>query len=349
MPTLTTPVVFKGALASPFTRKMQALLRYRHIPYSYLIGNQAETLGMPKPRVELLPTFYLPDSTGALQAVTDSTPLIRRFEVEFAGRKVRPEQPALAFLDSLLEDFADEWVARIMYHYRWHYAVDAQKAGTLLPIHFMGTAQADEVLQQGKSMFSQRQISRLGLVGSNPSSVAMIEHSYTRLLDLFDAHLREHPFLLGTRPAAADFALYGQLSQLTAFDPTPTALTLTRSPRVFAWTGMTEDRSGLTPHDTDWFDPAALPPTLIELLGEVGRGYVPHMLANARAVAAGESQVHVQIEGQPWALQAVPYQAKCVRWLREEYAALPAMDQALVHTLLERTGCAALMDEALPA
>jgi glutathione S-transferase len=348
MHAIPTPITFKGAPGSPYTRKMQALLRYRHIPYRYLIGNRADLLGLPKPRVELLPTFYLPNGDGLVEAVTDSTPLIRRFENAFADRSVRPPQPALAFLDSLLEDFADEWVTRMMFHYRWHYAADADKAGTLLPMQFMGICQPDSLLKPGKTMFSQRQISRLGLVGSNPTSVPMIEHSYSKLLDLFDAHLREYPFLLGARPASADFALYGQLSQLAAFDQTSATLTLARAPRVMAWSGLTEDLSGLDPQDTDWFDPTALPQPLLNLLHEVGRGYVPHMLANARAVGAGEKQVHTQIDDQPWTLQAVPYQAKCVRWLREEYAALPATDKALVHALLERTGCAALVDETLP-
>lgn len=348
MTAIPTPIAFKGAPASPYTRKMQALLRYRQIPYRYLIGNRAELLDMPKPRVELLPTFYLPNSSGALEAVTDSTPLIRRLESAFPERSVRSPQPALAFLDSLLEDFADEWVSRIMFHYRWHYAADADKAGTLIPMHYMGICQPDSQLKPGKMMFSQRQISRLGLVGSNPTSVPMIEHSYKKLLDLLEAHLHEHPFLLGSRPGAADFALYGQLSQLAAFDPTPMALTLERAPRVTAWTGLMEDLSGIDPQETDWFDPAALPQTLIDLLREVGRGHVPHMLANARALSAGEKQVHVQIDGQQWTLQVVPYQAKCVRWLREEYAVLPANDQAFIHALLERTGCALLIDETLP-
>jgi hypothetical protein len=54
------------------------------------------------------------------------------------------------------------------------------------------------------------------------------------------------------------------------------------------------------------------------------------MLANARAVSAGEAQVHTQIDGQQWTLQAVPHMAKCVRSLREEYAALAGSDQALL-------------------
>ena len=37
-------------------------------------------------------------------------------------------------------------------------------------------------------------------------------------------HLRQHRFLMGARPGASDFAVYGQLTQLAHFDPTPMAL-----------------------------------------------------------------------------------------------------------------------------
>jgi glutathione S-transferase len=147
---------------------------------------------------------------------------------------VRPLQPALAFIDSLLEDFADESVTCMMFHYRWHHAADADKASTLLPMHFMGICQPDSTLQPAKSIFAQRQIGRLGLIGSNPTRVPMIEQNYARLLDLFDAHLRGNPYLLGARPAAADFALYGQLSQLATFNPTSSTLTLAHASRVLA-------------------------------------------------------------------------------------------------------------------
>ena len=63
------PVKFKGAPGSPYTRKMLAYLRYRHIRYELLIGDQASAMGLPEPRVSLLPTFYLPDSNGALAPV----------------------------------------------------------------------------------------------------------------------------------------------------------------------------------------------------------------------------------------------------------------------------------------
>lgn len=105
---MKTSLLLKGAPGSPYTRKMLALLRYRHIPYRLLTGAVADRLGLPRPAVELLPTFYLPNIDGVIEAVTDSTPLIRRFESEWPARQVRPDHPALRFIDSLLEDFADE-------------------------------------------------------------------------------------------------------------------------------------------------------------------------------------------------------------------------------------------------
>ncbi len=64
--TLPTPLRFMGAPGSPYTRKMLSLLRFRHIPYQLLIGDQSVQIGLPKPKVSLLPTFYLPNDKGEL-------------------------------------------------------------------------------------------------------------------------------------------------------------------------------------------------------------------------------------------------------------------------------------------
>ena len=102
--TLATPLTLLGAPGSPYTRKMLGVLRYRHIPYRLILQGSPEHLKRPQPKVPLLPTFYLPDDTGQEVAVTDSTPLIRRFEAEFPERRLLPADPVLNFLDALLED-----------------------------------------------------------------------------------------------------------------------------------------------------------------------------------------------------------------------------------------------------
>ena len=67
------------------------------------------------------------------EATVDSSPQIMRLEGEYDGRRVVPTDPALAFIDGLLEDFGDEWLTKAMYHYRWAYDDDIDKAGHLLP------------------------------------------------------------------------------------------------------------------------------------------------------------------------------------------------------------------------
>ncbi len=339
---MTEPVALSGAPGSPYTRKMLAVLRYRRIPYRYLIVSNPALADMPRAKVPLLPTFYLPGTDGALEAVTDSTPLIRRFEGEYAGRSLIPGNPALAFLDALIEDYADEWLTKAMFHYRWAYATDIAKASAILPC-WRGLSVPDSDLAERGRAVAERQIGRLRYVGSNTVTGPIIEASYKRFLEAFEDHLRVLPYLMGRRPGASDFATYGQLTQLAEFDPTPAALTLSVAPRVTAWVGMMEDQSGVEPADEDWIDPANPPPTLKALLREVGRVYTPVMLANARAVAAGAAEVAAEVDGQAWSQQPFPYQAKCLKTLREAHAALDPDARKVVDAALDGTGCEALL------
>ena len=117
------PVNLVGGTGSPYTQKMVALLRYRRIPYQIQWGQPeaaCEALGVQKPRPIFMPTFFFEGESG-LTAECDSTPIIRRLEETYSGRSVLPTDPALAFIDYLIEDFADEWCTKYMFHYRWHF------------------------------------------------------------------------------------------------------------------------------------------------------------------------------------------------------------------------------------
>jgi len=320
---MTEPVALSGAPGSPYTRKMLAVLRYRRIPYRYLIVSNPALADLPRAKVPLLPTFYLPGADGALEAVTDSTPLIRRFEREHGDRSLIPGDAALAFLDALIEDYADEWLTKAMFHYRWAYAADIAKASAILPC-WRGLSVPDADLAERGRAVAERQIGRLRYVGSNDVTGPIIEASYRRFLEAFEAHLRVMPYLMGRRPGASDFATYGQLTQLAEFDPTPAALTLSIAPRVTAWVGMMEDQSGVEP-------------------SEIGRVYTPVMLANARAVMSGAAEVSAEVDGQAWTQQPFPYQAKCLKALRDGRAALAPEARKIVDAALDGTGCEALL------
>lgn len=335
------PILIAGSPGSPYTRKMLAVLRYRRLPYRFVHASKVRDT-LPAPKVALLPTFYFPDEAGALAPMTDSSPIIRRLEREHVGRSVIPADPALALIDALIEDYGDEWLTKAMFHYRWSFADDITKSATVLP-NWFGKPLVDGELKAMGDGFAARQIGRLSYVGSNNVTAATIEASYKRLLAILDRHFAVHPFVLGDQPGSSDFALYGQLTQLALFDPTPMAVATASAPRVIAWAHVIEDMSG--EEATGWVDPAALPTTVTALLGEIGRTYVPLLRANSYAVQGGADRVSTVIDGRVWEQAPFPYQAKCLAALRAQFGALDPADRSRVNHALAGTGCGALFDD----
>ena len=333
-----------GAPGSPYTRKMLAVMRFRNIPYRLERHSPMMNAGEDKhsktrvqPKVPLLPTYYFKDERGEEIAVTDSSPLIRRFEKEYDGRSIIPSDPALAFIDMLLEDYGDEWLTKAMFHYRWYYDADIKKAGDILP-RWRGISQPEEQSRAMGDFIRERQISRLSYVGSNEVTKPVIEDSFKRFIHLLDKHLTALPFLMGERPGSADFAIYGQLTCLALFDPTPQAVILKECPRVYAWVEVMEELSGYLVFDDDWLDIDHPPETLKNILAEGGRIYAPYLIGNAKAVMEKADKLEMELDGKPWEQNPFTYQAKCLHWLREAYEALNDKDRARVDTVLEGTG-----------
>lgn len=247
----------------------------------------------------------------------------------------------LRLIDALLEDLGDEWLSKCMFHYRWAYAADTKKASDYLAYCQQMTLSAT-VARQFQKMFAERQISRIGVVGSNTTTAPVTEASWERFLRVFDAHIEQQPYLLGERAGAGDFACFGQMTMLVITDPTPMAVAIEVSPRAYAWTERLEDLSGLEVSDDDWLDRSTPSPTLHALLSEVGRVYAPFMIANADTVERRAERVECEIDGQPWVQEPFGYQAKCLRRLRKRYATLSSADRSRVGAVLAGTGCEAL-------
>ena len=111
------PIPIVGNPASPYTRKMLALMRYRRIPYSVEWGDPRaliKKMGLEEPKPILLPVLVF-NIDGKNKAITDSTPIIRHLENEFSVRRVIPSDPKLNFLNYVLEDFGDEWVLSLIH------------------------------------------------------------------------------------------------------------------------------------------------------------------------------------------------------------------------------------------
>jgi glutathione S-transferase len=283
-----------------------------------------------------MPVLYFPEN-GSYEATSDSTFQIRRLEGEVENRSALPADPALAFIDFLIEDYADEWVTKMMFHYRWAIPENVANANKIMPR--WNLAVPEPLAEQFPDVFGQRQIDRLAVVGSNPTTGPLIEASYRRLLGVLESHFQLHKFVLGGRPGLSDFGLFGQLSQLVQVEPSSQALARAEAPRVVAWCDALEDLSGEEPQDGDWLRCGDLPATVRALLSEIGRTYAPFLLANAAALEHGADQVECTLDGAIYTQTPFKYQGKCLSWLRGAHDALPSEARAAVDKALAGSGC----------
>jgi glutathione S-transferase len=324
-----------GALGSPYSMKMRAVLRYRRLPHIWVHGPEAMGIAGSKVKAPVIPVIEYPD--GSFH--NDSTPLIHDLEARHAGRSIVPPDPARAFLAALTEDFADEWMTKAMFGYRWLADVDQIQMSRWLAFDQMkggGLARS----QQAAEMFRARQVGRMAIVGCTEANFPLIEASTRAVMAALEDHVTDRHCLFGTRPSLAEFGLYGQVSQL-GVDPTPEAMLRRDYPYTLRWLLHIDDMSGI---DGEWDAPdAPLSPVVGKLLTVIGDLYFPFLVANAAALAAGADTFAFTAMGHRYSQGTFKYQAKCLAELRARFAALPADARATLEPLLGEAGCLAAL------
>jgi len=321
-----------GSNGSPYSVKIRAVLRYRRIPFIWERITSANADVLKRVKVPVIPVLEFPDGSYA----NDSTPLIYDLDRRHAERRIVPDDPGQAFLAHLIEDMADEWGTKLMFHYRWHDPVDQEFCSTWLARERLGGA-GQAAIDAAARQFRDRQVGRMALVGVQAANRPVIAETYERILAALEGHLATGEFLFGDRPSLAEFGLYGQLWQL-AFDPSPALMMRRLAPKVFAWLHRLDDASGVEPGS--WRDPAA-PATeatkaLLRVAGEV---YLPFLMANDVATSKGAESFTVRLLGRDFTQGPFKYQARCLAWLREEFAGLPKDASERIAPLLKDTGC----------
>ncbi len=329
---MTAGYILHGFDPSPYSVKVRAIMRYRRIPFVWKAAGFPRDVAVAAGLPPVIPVLRFPDG----RMMNDSTPLAHALEREHPGeRSIVPDDPLQAYLSDLLEDFADEWATKMMFHYRWFYAADRAFAQDWIVTSRNPTLAADE-RRADKQAFNDRQVGRMAMVGCTEQNRPVIEDSYRFVLDTLDRHLRTVPFLFGSRPSLADFGLYGQL-QILSVDPTPMAEMRARAIDVYCWLLRLDDASGI---EGAWLDPAAgLPEGVRALLCHCGETYLPFLAANTRALQDGAAEVTLDIQGRPYAQAPYRYQGKCHDTLRKKRVALPAEVRRRLDPVLDETGC----------
>ena len=326
-----------GVLGSPYAAKLRALFRYRRLPFDWLpaVLDWAPDYVSVRPelaaiRPAVIPVVWFPHD-GSYR--NDSTVVAFDLEKLHPHRSVVPDDPGTAFLSHLIEDMGDEWCLKIAFHYRWGSEDDRNYTNRLVMAELLGGGVPQASIQTAARQFRDRQMSRMPLVGCTPGNAKLIEVTYERTLDAL-ARLREaQAFLFGSRPSLGDFGLFGALFTCRN-DPTPGAIMARISPATLDWIGQLDEGSGI---EGNWCQAVAAP--VLDLLRLAGNVYLPFLQANAAAVARGEREVALTLLGRPYRQNSFRYQAKCLFWLRAEYAAVTGAAKTRLDAVLEETGC----------
>jgi glutathione S-transferase len=283
--------VVHGGPMSLFTRKLEAALdfygvAYRHEHKGPRDGSELEgRAGSHQIPLLLTPeNWILADTTPILGMMDERYPLRRMFPIGLPGLLVH-----------LVEEILDEWVARVMVHYRWHYPENTRDVLATI----LGTQLSlEEAVRHPAAQWGPRACRATGTELVEHQQAA--ENEYLGVLETLEAQLAETPYALGSRPCAVDCMLLGGLRAHTNRDPVPD---LSDFSRVLEWNAQSPawfgDGELATFHESTPF---------AQYIVEIGREhYAPFLLGNANALAAGKKSFVVDTYGTPCSYLTRPY------------------------------------------
>jgi glutathione S-transferase len=315
-------VVYGGEL-SYFTRKLTAALNFYGAPYQ-LRPKTPEVVEEVQLRsgTHQVPVLHTPENW----MIGDTTPLLELLDGRYPARRLFPAGP-LGVLVHLIEEYFDEWVARTMVHYRWHYPRSARFAALRMT---GGNAEAAARI----AAWGPRACRATGT--DSPHQQQAAEAEYRRILDAAERQLGETRYLLGDRPTAADCIVLGGLRAHTNMDPDPKEL-MADYPRLVAWAEDDADRwdgSGeLAPF------PESTPFARL-VLAELREHYLPVLRANVAALADGAKAFQAQSYGETVSYLTREYPVRAWSMIGERLNRLGAAEQGAVHGWAEDAGLA---------
>jgi len=270
--------ILYGSDFSLFTMKLDAALQFYGADYSLErktpdIARDVES----RSGTHQVPVLLTPENW----MLGDTTPILQLLDGRFPGREMFPKGE-LGVLTQIIEDYFDEWIARTMVHYRWHYEECAVFASERMT---GGNKEAAVTIRA----WGPRACRATGTDSKHQQQQA--EAEYMRIMQAVEDQLALTPYMLGGRPSAVDCILLGGLRAHTNKDPVPKRA-IARYERVVEWAEHTADQWD---GQGEW---AAFPestPFVQFVLGEMRNTYVPFVMGNAAALNAKAKAFHAEI------------------------------------------------------
>lgn len=315
---------------SPYSDKIRAFLLYKKLPFTEQLENAETRFSVLQARTgkTMVPVVITPDD----RALNDSTAIAAHVEALAPEPPTRWKDAETDAVAMLLEDYADEWLVRIMLTSRWYHAADAAQNAAIIACGMThGVPGLD--FQRAAREFPAGISSNLPKMGATPENAEGWYAMLPRILSAVSEALTRSLFLTGAAPHQADFALYGQLNQVRR-DPTGSGWIGNAPVRVREWMDRLEAAftGNLAPAPSPLDDLATLGP----LVDEMAQTYLRMQVANALAVEAGAPEVRVMLpDGFEFRAAPAKYNAKLLAANLDTLETLYAGGGALPSTVAE--------------
>ena len=322
------PYVIHGIPRSLFTRKLQAAFDFYGLDHAMEprgIGGD-DDLGQ-RAGTHQIPILETPEGW----ALADTTPILGLLDARVPARRLFPEGP-LGVLVHVVEEILDEWVARVMVHFRWHYPENTAHVISELTGKPVGL---EEAQQHPMAQWGPRSCRATGT--EHPAQQQAAEDEYLGILRALEEQLDRTAFALGDRPCAVDTILLGGLHAHTHADPIPD---LSAYPKVLAWA-----EGGAA--KTAWSGRAAAAlapfpestPFARHVLAIGSEQYAPFVRGNARALGDGAKAFQISTYGEETSYLARPYPERSRQQVQRRIAdTLSGSEQEAVARWLEELG-----------
>ncbi len=302
-----------GGELSYFTRKLEAAMIFYGVPFDMRNKNtsQPEVIES-RSGTHQVPVLHTPENW----MIGDTTPILQLMDARLPRRAMFPAGPT-GVLVHVIEEYFDEWIARTMVHYRWHYEASAVFASTRM-------AGGNPEIAARLRNWGPRACRATGTDSEVQRKAA--EDEYLRILSAMEQQLSETAYLLGDRPTAVDCVVLGGLRAHTFMDPDPKEVTRQFS-RVVNWCETTAD---------EWDGNGELADFPLTtgfatfVLDEMRETYCPYVLANAKAQQAGAKAFHTNIYGEEVSYLSRPYPEQSRKMVNNHIKALPDSQQSEV-------------------
>lgn len=276
----------------------------------------------------LIPVLQSPDGEWRF----DTTPIALDLDRLNPGAALLPPDPVAGLLVRIVEEFFDEWVTRFAVHFRW-YPIARRGANADGLVRELAALPPAGELDEGEiqrfdvvlGFIGQWADARCGGIGAGADEHEALRAQFIRLLGVLERVIGGGgPFLFGSTPGLADFALYGGLQAHFLADPDPEELVRSHAPSLLAYRDRlaTADSSEFEWSDTS-FDASKIAP----LIEEMEHDFAPFLTANRDACRAGEATLTLRAEGQNTEVQTRRYTEKSRAIVADEIQALAGEDQ----------------------